>query len=156
MFFHVWENIRPSIKSYRGVWVSRQNSRLLRQNGHFRQNHSFLFVHSEKKLNITYDSWITSYPYPHNFYQAFFNANVLRFLCYFAACSGICWHFRILELVFVLEISLVRCAHSFDFWYVNKARAQIPFARTFHEVFHIYRILSNGWKLYVMTRVMVK
>ena len=121
MFFHVWENIRSSIKSYRSVWVSRQNSRLFRQNGHFRQNRSFLFVHLEKKLNITYDSWITSYPYPHNFYQAFFKANVLRFLCYFAACSGIFWHFRILELVFVLEISLVRCAHSFDFWYVNNS-----------------------------------
>ena len=155
MFFHVWENIRPSIKSYRGLWVSRQNSRLFRQNGHFRQNRSFLFVHLEKKLNITYDSWITSYPYPHNFYQAFFNAYVLRFLCYFAACSGICWHFRILELVFVLEISLVRCAHSFDFWCVNNS--SVNTVRThFPWSFPYLHNLSNGWKLYVMTRVMVK
>ena len=133
MFFHVWENIRPSIKSYRGVWVSRQNSRLFRQTGHFPQNRSFLFVHSEKKLNITYDSWITSYPYPHNFYQAFFNTNVLRFLCHFAARSGIFWHFRILELVFLSEISLVRSAHSFENTVRTHFSWSFPYLHNFKE-----------------------
>ena len=34
----------------------------------------YFFVLSEKKINFTCSSWITSYPYLHyNFYQAFFN-----------------------------------------------------------------------------------
>ena len=31
MFFHVWEKMIRPIRSHRGVWVSRQNSRLLLQ-----------------------------------------------------------------------------------------------------------------------------
>ena len=46
-------------------------------------------------------------------------------------------------VVFVSEILLVRCAHSFDFWYVNK----IPYARTFHEVFSIYQTELSTMRL---------
>ena len=35
------------------------------QTGHFTQIHSFLLVHSEQIVNITWNSWITSYSYPH-------------------------------------------------------------------------------------------
>ena len=40
-------------------------------------------------------------------------------------------------VVFVWEILLVRCAHSFDFWYVNNSCVNTV-ASTFHEVFSIY------------------
>ena len=40
---------------------------------------------------------------------------------------------------FVSEISLVRCAHSFDFRYFT-TRVKIPYARAFHEVISIYLI----------------
>ena len=39
-------------------------------------------------------------------------------------------------VVFVSEISLVRCAHSYDFWYVNNSCVNTV-RRTFHEVFSI-------------------
>ena len=41
-------------------------------------------------------------------------------------------------VVFVSEILLVRCAHSFDFWYVNNS-----YASTFHEVFSISYICGQ-------------
>ena len=51
-----------------------------------------------KKFNIVIAGLL--HPYPHYiFYQAFFNklTRILRFLYHFAVCSGIFWHFRILE-----------------------------------------------------------
>ena len=45
-------------------------------------------------------------------------------------------------VVFVSEILLVRCAHSFDFWYVNNSRVKILCASSFHEVFYINSLLS--------------
>ena len=42
---------------------------------------------------------------------------------------------------FVSEISLVRCAHSFDFRCFT--RVKIPYARAFHEVISIYNILNK-------------
>ena len=46
------------------------------QTGHFTQNRSF-FLYIQKKVNITCDSWIFSYPYLlYNFYQEFFNTNI--------------------------------------------------------------------------------
>ena len=61
--------------------------------------HLYLILYiQKKKVNITCNSWITSYPYPHyNFYQGFFNklTNILRFLCHFVVCSGIFWHSQV-------------------------------------------------------------
>jgi len=36
------------------------------QTGHFTQIHSFFLVRSEEIVNITWNSWITSYSYPHS------------------------------------------------------------------------------------------
>ena len=33
------------------------------QIGQFTQSHSFLIVHSEQRVNITFNPWVTSYPY---------------------------------------------------------------------------------------------
>ena len=43
-------------------------------------------------------------------------------------------------VVFVSEILLVRCAHSFDFWYVNVQLVR-KYASTFHEVLSIYDMI---------------
>ena len=69
------------------------------QSHHFTQNHSFLIVHSERKVIITCNSWITSYPYTSLWFlpEAFVLINILRFHCQFMVCSGKFWHFRILE-----------------------------------------------------------
>ena len=40
--------------------------RLYTQIFHFTSIHSFSIVHSELKVNITCNSWIASYPYPHD------------------------------------------------------------------------------------------
>ena len=51
-----------------------------------------------KKFNIVIPGLL--HPYPHYiFYQAFFNklTRIFRFLCHFAVCRGIFWHFRIVE-----------------------------------------------------------
>ena len=44
--------------------------------------------------------------------------------------------------VFVSEILLVRCAYSFDFWYVNNSCVN-TYASTFHEVFSIWYKKKN-------------
>ena len=69
------------------------------QSHHFTQNHSFLIVHSERKVIITCNSWLTSYPYTSLWFlpEAFVLINILRFHCQFVVCSGKFWHFRILE-----------------------------------------------------------
>ena len=44
---------------------------------------------------------------------------------------------------FVPEISLVRCAHLFDFRYYQLAR-KIPYGQTFHEVFSVDGIVITA------------
>ena len=43
------------------------------------------------------------------------------------------------RVVFVSGILLVRCAHSFDFWYVNNSCVNTV-RQHCHEVFSIYRV----------------
>ena len=75
------------LKLYASVYI---------QTGHFTQNRSFLFVHSEKKVILLVIPGLL-----HIFTliiiftkRFFFNklTNILSFLCYFVVCSGIFWH----------------------------------------------------------------
>ena len=51
--------------------------------------------------------------------------------------------YRIFTLVgFVSEISLARCAHSFDLD-TSPTRVKIPYARAFHEVISMFKITRN-------------
>ena len=57
-----------------------------------------------------------------------------------SALYGIC-----ALVVFVSEILLVRCAHSFDFWYVNNSCINTV-RQHFHEVFSIYESTRNEYE----------
>ena len=72
VFSRVRKMIRP-IRSHRGVWVSRQNSRLLLQLAAPLRTFStrkdllkeFFSLKKWKTVKITYSSWITLYPHRH-------------------------------------------------------------------------------------------
>ena len=46
-------------------------------------------------------------------------------------------------VVFISEILLVRCAHSFGFLVRQQLVRKYPYASTFHEVFSIYSPFST-------------
>ena len=51
-------------------------------------------------------------------------------------------------VVFVTEISLVRCAHSFDFWYVNNSCVNIVHLRSLSTKYSLYILsLTNSSKV---------
>ena len=69
----------------------------------------------------------------HNLRRVFNLSTYITNIIPHGKCFVRCLHTR----CFVSEISLVRFAHLFDFWYAT-TRAYTPYARTFHEVVYIF------------------
>ena len=119
--------------------------------------------HISQLYFISFGYYLSSFA----FYEAaFFQWLLFDYICFNKACHNLsrvfnlsmnttniiphgkcfvrCLHTR----CFVSEISLVRFAHLFDFWYAT-TRVQTPYAHTFHEVY--YNIRVNGLNYVIRT-----